>query len=277
MSAPALAIAGAVGVDTKQVQRDLSTVDMSTVPDRVVGLDGKSRPAHIDKRPRAERAADIRRLAAEGYVARQIAIDRTSVIDDEGSPWCAAGRLACETWDIRGPHGRVLDLAGLSERQAITFVLHRLRGLSLRAIARLVGHHVSTIAQHFEVADNKLRRPRAILTQWAAFNRLVLPADPVEELRAIDELMRVPPDGHLWARTARGGKRPVELDAKSAVVSGLAGRGYVEDLSRKSQHLVGIDPTSPRRSGPARDRASAWDERLPDAPSEGEGDTRHSS
>lgn len=39
------AIAGAVGATLGQVQRDLSTVSTDTVPERVVGLDGKSRPA----------------------------------------------------------------------------------------------------------------------------------------------------------------------------------------------------------------------------------------
>ena len=50
------AIAGAAGVDTKQVQRDLSTVDMSTVPDRIVGLDGKSRPSRREPKPPPEDA-----------------------------------------------------------------------------------------------------------------------------------------------------------------------------------------------------------------------------
>jgi len=39
------AIGGAVGVDDKTVRNDLSTADLSAVPDRVKGLDGKSRPA----------------------------------------------------------------------------------------------------------------------------------------------------------------------------------------------------------------------------------------
>ena len=39
------AIAGAVGASHVQVKRDLATVTQVTVPDRVVGLDGKSRPA----------------------------------------------------------------------------------------------------------------------------------------------------------------------------------------------------------------------------------------
>jgi ParB-like chromosome segregation protein Spo0J len=39
------AIAGAVGTSLGSVQRDLATVSADTVPDRVVGLDGKSRPS----------------------------------------------------------------------------------------------------------------------------------------------------------------------------------------------------------------------------------------
>lgn len=39
------AIAGAVGVGKSTVFRDLSTVPDGTVPDRITGLDGKSRPA----------------------------------------------------------------------------------------------------------------------------------------------------------------------------------------------------------------------------------------
>jgi hypothetical protein len=39
------AIGGALGVDDKTVRNDLATADPSAVPDRIVGLDGKSRPA----------------------------------------------------------------------------------------------------------------------------------------------------------------------------------------------------------------------------------------
>lgn len=39
------AIAGAVGISQEQVRRDLSTVTDVTVPDRIVGIDGKSRPS----------------------------------------------------------------------------------------------------------------------------------------------------------------------------------------------------------------------------------------
>ncbi|HKX71384.1 MAG TPA: ParB N-terminal domain-containing protein [Acidimicrobiales bacterium] len=42
------AIGRALGVDDKTVRNDLATADMSAVPERVTGLDGKSRPA---KRP----------------------------------------------------------------------------------------------------------------------------------------------------------------------------------------------------------------------------------
>lgn len=39
------AISGALGVSQTQIQRDLATVTDVTVPDRTIGLDGKSRPA----------------------------------------------------------------------------------------------------------------------------------------------------------------------------------------------------------------------------------------
>ena len=50
------AIGGALGVDARTVQRDLATVAGATVPDYVIGLDGKSRPS---RRPNpAETMAD---------------------------------------------------------------------------------------------------------------------------------------------------------------------------------------------------------------------------
>jgi len=44
------AIAGAVGVDEKQVRRDLAGADMSA-PATTTGLDGKSYPARKEPRP----------------------------------------------------------------------------------------------------------------------------------------------------------------------------------------------------------------------------------
>ncbi len=52
------AIAGAVGVSESQVRNDLSTAQECAVPDRVIGLDGKSRPA---KRPAAVPLANQQR------------------------------------------------------------------------------------------------------------------------------------------------------------------------------------------------------------------------
>ena len=78
------AIAGALGVGTSTVQRDLSTVPPGTVPDHITGLDGRSRPAkHGSKtvpKPDKSRAATaerrrrIRELAAEGHTAQQIGV-----------------------------------------------------------------------------------------------------------------------------------------------------------------------------------------------------------
>jgi len=48
------AIAGAVGVGLGTVQRDLATVPPDTVPDRVTGLDGKSRPSRRESKRSAE-------------------------------------------------------------------------------------------------------------------------------------------------------------------------------------------------------------------------------
>jgi transposase-like protein len=82
------AIAGAVGVSQEQARQDLSTVKDLTVPDRITGLDGKSRPARVEKRPAAERTADIKRLADEGHTAAQIA-DHLSLSESR------VRRLAC--------------------------------------------------------------------------------------------------------------------------------------------------------------------------------------
>ncbi len=48
------AIAGAVGVSHEQVRTDVSTVNDLTVPDRVVGLDGKSRPTVVTAKNQRE-------------------------------------------------------------------------------------------------------------------------------------------------------------------------------------------------------------------------------
>jgi len=59
------AIAGAVGVDPKQVQRDLAGVDMST-PVSVTGLDGKSYPARKTlKLPEREALRAAREIKSE--------------------------------------------------------------------------------------------------------------------------------------------------------------------------------------------------------------------
>ena len=62
------AIAGAVGVTKSQVERDLSTVPDGTVPDRVTGLDGKTRPARREPKPEP---ADALRLAKEVKTERR--------------------------------------------------------------------------------------------------------------------------------------------------------------------------------------------------------------
>lgn len=48
------AIAGALGTSLGTVQRDLATVSPDTVPDRITGLDGKSRPATRPVTPEAD-------------------------------------------------------------------------------------------------------------------------------------------------------------------------------------------------------------------------------
>lgn len=75
------AIANAVGVDKKQVQRDLEEVGTVSPPDRVTGKDGKSYPATrrapkqptSGRQPRADRAEQIRALASSGMRSNQIA------------------------------------------------------------------------------------------------------------------------------------------------------------------------------------------------------------
>lgn len=57
------AIAGVVGVDDKTVRNDLATADTSAVPDRIVGRDGKSRPAH--RPPISEPAEDEETISSE--------------------------------------------------------------------------------------------------------------------------------------------------------------------------------------------------------------------
>jgi site-specific DNA-methyltransferase (adenine-specific) len=83
------AIAGALGVSHTQVARDLATCTDVQVPDRITGLDGKSRPARREakaattapqKLPREQRVAQITALAAEGHTAAQIA-DRIGVCE----------------------------------------------------------------------------------------------------------------------------------------------------------------------------------------------------
>lgn len=64
------AIAGAVGVSEAQVHRDLSTVTDVTVPDRVTGLDGKSRPA-TRPAPTPTSDADLEKLSRWQEMADQ--------------------------------------------------------------------------------------------------------------------------------------------------------------------------------------------------------------
>lgn len=74
------AIAGAVGVTQTQVAKDLSTVNQFTVPDRITGLDGKSRPAtrtvktstrSAPELPEADLLAEARRASLERREARR--------------------------------------------------------------------------------------------------------------------------------------------------------------------------------------------------------------
>jgi ParB-like chromosome segregation protein Spo0J len=72
------AIAGAVGSSKSQVERDLSTVPDGTVPERTVGLDGKSRPA---KRPTVVAAKNEREAERAQDALATAKLPNTPVID----------------------------------------------------------------------------------------------------------------------------------------------------------------------------------------------------
>lgn len=192
-----------------------------------------------------------------------------ALAEDESGPWCVAARLACETWDLSGPHGRVFESCGQTGKQSVVFVLHHGRGLSLRAIATLAGTRSSAIFRHLAAAELKFRRRRASLRLWATFNRLVSPPGSNDELRRLDALMREPPGGVLWQVDGRGRKRPREAQsALTATLASLGGRGFIEDLSKKVERDVGIDTVAWRRRGRPegwRDRASRYDRAAPAA------------
>ncbi len=63
------AIAGAVGVSQVQVLEDLRTVKDLTVPDRTIGLDGKSRPSKRPQKPKPVVAAKNEKEAARAQEA----------------------------------------------------------------------------------------------------------------------------------------------------------------------------------------------------------------
>ena len=73
------AIAGAVGVDPKTVRNDLGTGDHSPVPDRIVGRDGKSRPAKraTPGGPKdSEKVERIQRMSwIDGWSQRDIVVE----------------------------------------------------------------------------------------------------------------------------------------------------------------------------------------------------------
>ena len=180
-----------------------------------------------------------------------------ALADDESGPWCAAARLACETWDLGGPLGRVFESCGLTGKQSVVFVLHHGRGLTFRAIATLAGTRSSVIFRHLAAAELKFRRRQAMLRLWATFNRLVPSPAADDELQMLDSLMRESP-GDTWATTIAG-----------AGLGSLGGRGFIEDLSKKTQRNVGIDTVPWRISGrPSgwRDRASRYDGAVPATP-----------
>jgi ParB-like chromosome segregation protein Spo0J len=68
------AIAGAVGVDEKQVRKDLAGADQSAPADRVIGLDGKRYPATVQakNRPEDRRAQQALDLAAPALEAARV-------------------------------------------------------------------------------------------------------------------------------------------------------------------------------------------------------------
>ena len=177
-----------------------------------------------------------------------------ALADDESGPWCVAARLACETYDLTGPHGCVFESCGLSGKQSVVFVLHHGRGLTFRAIATLAGTRSAVIFRHLAAAQLKFRRRRASLRLWATFNRLLPSFAADDELQMLDELMREPPGG-IWST--------------ASFSASVGSRGFVEDLSKKTQRNVGIDTVPwriPGRSTGWRDRASRYDRAVPATP-----------
>ena len=76
------AIAGAVGVDPKTVRNDLSTGELSPVPDRITGRDGKSRPS---TRPAREIESGDTVIDDEGQERLVDLVEHVVVIhDDDG-------------------------------------------------------------------------------------------------------------------------------------------------------------------------------------------------
>lgn len=75
------AIAGAVGVSAKTVHQDLSTVTQVTVPDRIIGSDGKSRPA---TRPAREVGSGDTVIDDDGQERLVDLVEHVVVIHDDG-------------------------------------------------------------------------------------------------------------------------------------------------------------------------------------------------
>lgn len=105
------AIGGALGVTKSQIERDLATVPQGTVPERVTGLDGKSRPS---RRPTVVAAKNEREAERAQVALTTVTLPSVPVIDVKRAERLAREQLAEQR--------RAEDIVGATEQDNIVVV-----------------------------------------------------------------------------------------------------------------------------------------------------------
>lgn len=148
------AIAGAVGVGTTTVHRDLTAVPPGTA-ERVTGLDGKSYPAQ--KKPAAQRVAQIKALADEGHSVRQIAV--AIGVGEERV------RALIKTHGVGVPADMIRNSHRLNNARIVTETVSSLEGVALGV--SLLGDSLGIDPEHARQLAKSLDRSLRVVSRLA--------------------------------------------------------------------------------------------------------------
>ena len=211
---------------------------------------------------------------------------RVDLIYKPWDRWCAAARLAAEKFDYTGENRQPFRQSGFSDKQIVVLILAYGGGLSERQIGALAC--VSGPAAHDLLARAAAKIPRLqqhAPQKWHGIKALAGRHETLEWVERWHEMMVAPPGDWVshWA-SSRGGwvsqsdwqRVPGQVRAALEDLLGPRGAeggyshdaGFVEDLSKKDEELVGVDdvPTNLRGGGKgARDLRAKWDRELPRA------------